>query len=160
MARNVVTKATNKNFADLNVSRSKDFMLELSKTTPSTFFTHFKMYLNEELPNEDIDEDFNYKWSQIETALYIAINKEQNVVRLASFFEKDYDQFHSQPLELLIDQVEKHVDSVLGKSTAVHKDTKNRTLHAVPGLYGQYTLMLSTEQVITFMYKLLYVYYR
>ena len=86
------------------------------------------MYLNELLKDEDIEEDFTCKWSDIETALYKAITKEQNIVRLSNFFDKDYDQFHSQPLELIINQVETHVNSALGKSTSVHTDAKGRTL--------------------------------
>ena len=82
-------------------------MLELSKSCNSTFFARFKMYLKQELDDEDIEENFTCKWSHIETALYSAINKEQNVVRLANFFSKDYESFHSQPMELQIDQVEK-----------------------------------------------------
>ena len=80
------------------------------------------MYLVLELDGVDINEDFSCKWSEIESALYNAIGKEQNIVRLSNFFDKDYDQFHSQPLELIIDQVDNHVNSVLGKSIAVHKD--------------------------------------
>ena len=86
------------------------------------------MHLKQELKTEVIDEDFSCKWSSIENALTNAINKEQNVVRLANFFNKNYESFHSQPLKLLMDQVEKYVDSVLGSSSAVHKDLKNRTL--------------------------------
>ena len=96
-------------------------MLKPSKSTNSIFFARFKMHLNDELKNEDIDEDFICKWSHFENALNNAINKEQNVVRLANFFAKDYESFNSQPLELLMDQVEKYVDSVLGKSPAVLK---------------------------------------
>ena len=54
VTRNVVNKAPNKNIADLNLSRSKDFMTELSKSTPSTYFARFKMHLNELLIDEDI----------------------------------------------------------------------------------------------------------
>ena len=143
VARNIINKTSNKNTADLNLSRSKDFMTELGKSTPNTFFARFKMHLNELLKDEDINEDFTCKWSDIETALYKAISKEQNIVRLSNFFDKDYDQFHSQPLELIIDQVETHVNSVLGKSTAVHKDAKGRTL-------SDYTYTLKTKYKLIF----------
>ena len=115
VARNIINKTSNKNTADLNLSRSKDFMTDLDKSAPKPFFVRFKMHHNELLKDEDINEDFTCNWSDIETALYKAISKEQNIVRLSNFFDKDYDQFHSQPLELIIDQVETHVNSVLGK---------------------------------------------
>ena len=128
VARNVINKTPNKNTADLNMSRSKDFMTELSKSAPTNFFSRFKMHLYEALEGIDIDADFTCKWSVIEKALYLAMSKEQNTLRLSNFYDKDYDQFHSLPLELIINQVDTHVDSVLGKSTAVHKDKKGRTL--------------------------------
>merc|ERR1712030_219060 len=83
------------------------------------------------------------KWIDIETALYKAMSKEQNIVRLSNFYDKDYDQFHSLPLELIINQVDTHVDSVLGKSTAVHKDEKGRTL-------SDYTYSIRTKYRLIF----------
>ena len=56
------------------------------------------------------------------------MSKEQNTLRLANFYDKDYEQFHSMPLELLINQVDTSVDNTLGKSVSVHVDTKGRTL--------------------------------
>jgi hypothetical protein len=64
----------------------------------------------------------------LEAALYKAIGKEQNIVRLSNFFDKDYAEFHSQPLELIIDQVDYHVNSFLGKPTISFKYNKGRTL--------------------------------
>ena len=101
------------------------------------------MYLGVELDGIDSNEDFSYKWGQLETALYNAIGKEQNIIRLSNFFDKDYAQFHSQPLELIIDQVDYHVNSVLGKSTAVFKDDKGRTL-------SDYTYTLKTKYRLIF----------
>ena len=75
VARNVINKTSNRNTEDLNLSRSKDFMAELDKSCPKTFFQRFKMYLNELLKDEDIEEDFTCKWSDIETALYKVITK-------------------------------------------------------------------------------------
>ena len=102
-------------------------MIELEKVTTKTYFPRFKMYLGIELDDIDINEDFSCKCGQLEQAFYNAIGKEQNIIRLSNFFDKDYAQFHSQPLELIIDQVDYHVNSVLGKSTAVFKDDKGRT---------------------------------
>ena len=76
MARGVINKTTSKNTADLRDSRSKDFMTELGKSSPTTYFARFKMYLSLELNGEDINEDFSCKWIEIETALYNAIGKE------------------------------------------------------------------------------------
>jgi hypothetical protein len=56
------------------------------------------------------------------------VSVEQNTIRLANFYEKDYTQFHSMPMEILINYVDTHVDSVLGKSTTVISDKKGRTL--------------------------------
>ena len=64
----------------------------------------------------------------IEKALFKAISKEQNTIRLAKFLEKDYTQFYSLPMEILINSVDAHVDGVLGKSMKVFKDAKQRTL--------------------------------
>ena len=78
-------------------------MIELEKNSTKTYFARFKMYLSVELEDIDINEDFTCKWGQLEQAFYNAIGKEQNIIRLSNFFDKDYEQFHSQPLELIID---------------------------------------------------------
>ena len=102
-------------------------MIELGKRAPVNFFNRFKMHLSQEL-NIDIEADFSCKWSIIEQSLYKAMSKEQNTLRLANFYDNDYEQFHSMPLELLINSVETSVDNTLGKSLVVHKDAKDRTL--------------------------------
>ena len=128
VARSVVSKTNNKGTADLIECRSQEFMTELSKGVPTNFFSRFKMHLNEALEGLDIDTDFTCKWSMIEQSLYKAISKEQNTIRLANFYEKDYSQFHSMPMEIVINQVDTYVDNVLGKSTTVFVDKKGRTL--------------------------------
>ena len=110
VSRGIINKTSNKNTADLSESRSREFMIELEKNSTKTYFACFKMYLSVELEDIDINEDFTCKWGQLEQAFYNAIGKEQNIIRLSNFFDKDYKQFHSQPLELIIDQVDYHVN--------------------------------------------------
>ena len=74
----------------------------------------------------DITGDFTCKWKEIEEALYKAIGAEQNVTRLSNFLDMNYTNFKDQPLELLFDQVDRKVDSFLGRSKEVVKDAKNR----------------------------------
>jgi hypothetical protein len=124
----VVTKTNNKKTADLMEDQSQVFMVELGKSTPTKFFSRFEMYLRMALEGEDIRSDFTCKWWVIEKALFKAISKEQNTIRYAHFLEKDYTQFHSLPMEILINSVDAHVYGVLGKSMKVFTDAKQRTL--------------------------------
>lgn len=126
--RGVITKTTNRNESSLKESRSKEFMTELARSSSPKYFGCFKMHLKQAVEDEDIEESFHCKWKDIEAALYKAIGKEQNITRLYNFMDKNASQFHSAPLELLIDQVENHINSVLGKQTTTHTDSKNRTL--------------------------------
>ena len=80
------------------------------------------MHLKETI-DEDIDEDFRCKWKDLESALYKAIGKEQNIARLYSFMDKKASEFHSAPLDLLMDPVEDHVNAVLGKDTTAYTDS-------------------------------------
>ena len=45
VSRGVINKTSNKNTADLRDSRSREFMIELDKSSPKTYFARFKMYL-------------------------------------------------------------------------------------------------------------------
>ena len=63
--------------------------------------------------------------------------------KVVKFFDKDFSEFHSQPLELIIDQVEHHVNSVLGKPTTVFTDLKGRTL-------SDFTYTLKTKYRLIF----------
>ena len=92
--------------------RVQEFMIELEKSSAKKYFAHFKMYLSDDLEDADINEDFKCKWRQLETALYKAIGKEQNITRLSNFFDK----------ELIIDQMDYHENLVLGKPNTVFKD--------------------------------------
>ena len=103
-------------------------MTELARACSKTYFARFKMHLNEALTDADIDEDFNCKWKDIESALDKAIGREKNIARLFNFSNKSSSEFHSQPLELIIDQVDNHVNMVLRRSTTIHTDTKGRVL--------------------------------
>ena len=127
VSRNVVNKTYNKSAADLVESRSQDFMLELKKRTNDNFFNRFKMHLAQEL-DIDVESDFTCKWSKIEKCLFKAMSAEQNTVRLAKFYDTDHTQFHSMPMELIINSVEQYVDTALGKSNTVTTDSKNRTI--------------------------------
>ena len=127
VARHVVTKTNNKSTSDLIACRSQEFLTELGKKCTITFFNRFKMYLSQEV-DADIDADFTCKWSIVESSLYKAMSTEQNTLRLANFYDCDYKQFHSLPMELLINRVDTSVDSTLGKSTTVIVDSKDRTL--------------------------------
>ena len=127
VSRNVLQASNNKCNADLVASKSQDFMTELGKRTNINFFNRFKMHLAQEL-NVDIEADFTCKWSSIEKSLFKAMSKEQDTIRLANFYDTNYTDFHSMPMELLINKVDQYVDTALGKSTSVHKDSKNRTL--------------------------------
>ena len=104
-------------------------MGELKKSSSNTYFERFKMYLKQLIGStEDVDGSFSCKWSDILSALTSAINKEQNIVQLGNFLEKDYESFHSLPLEIIIGNVDKWVDSVQGTSIAVSKDPEGRTI--------------------------------
>ena len=85
------------------------------------------MYLSQGV-DADLEADFMCKWSIVENALYKAMSSEQNTQRLANFYDNDYKQYHSLPMELLINKVDIDVDSTLGKSTSIFVDSKNRTL--------------------------------
>ena len=124
----VITKTNNKKTADLMEDQSQVFMTELGKATPAKFFSRFEMFLRMALDGENIQEDFSCKWFVLESSLYKAITKEQNTTRYAQFLEKDYTQFHSLPMEIIINSVDAHVDGALGKKMKVIKDSKQRTL--------------------------------
>ena len=124
----VVTKTNNKRTADLMEDQSQVFMVELSKSTPTKYFSRFEMFLRMALEGEDVRGDFTCKWWKIENSLFKAISKEQNTIRYAQFLEKDYTQFHSLPMEILINSVDAHVDGALGKSMKVFTDAKQRTV--------------------------------
>ena len=56
------------------------------------------------------------------------MSKEQNTLRLANFYNTDYQNFHSKPFELLINEVDIFVNTTLGTSTTVITDSKGRIL--------------------------------
>ena len=85
------------------------------------------MYLTRSVDRE-LGSDFTCKWSVIEDCLYRAMSDEQNVQRLALFYDEDYKQYHSLPMELLINKVEVNVISKLGRSTVTFTDKKNRVI--------------------------------
>ena len=85
-------------------------MSELKKNTSATYFPCFVMKLRAELGGENIEHAFTAKWHQLEEAFYNAIGKEHNVSRMSNFFAKDYSHFDSKPMELIIFDVNTHVD--------------------------------------------------
>ena len=58
----VVSKTNNKKTADLMEDQSQVFMVELGKSTPTNFYSRFKMFLRMALEGEDIMSDFTCKW--------------------------------------------------------------------------------------------------
>ena len=100
----------------------------MGKSAPVNFFSRFKMHLKNEI-NTDVDADLTCKWHIIEKCLYKAMSKEQNTLRLANFYDKDYETFHSKPFELLINEVDIFVDTTLGTSSTVHTDAKGRVFN-------------------------------
>ena len=105
--------------------------------------------------DKDIDESFVCKWKDIERALYAVVGREQNVTRLYTFMDKTASEFHSAPLELLINQVENHVDSVLGKQTTTHTDSKHRVLSPFTfTLYQKYMLVMGIVRPLGGEFKL------
>ena len=129
VARDILKKNSNEANSDLNRSRSVEFMSELKKSTSNTYYERFKMHLKNLIGfSEDIDGSFSCKYEHILSALTSAINKEQDTVRLENFLNTTFETFHSLPLELLIGNVDKYVDSVQGTSTAVSQDSEGRTI--------------------------------
>ena len=129
VARNIIKQNANEANSDLNKSRSAEFMNELKKSTTNTYYERFKMHLKNLIgPSEDIDGSFSCKYYQILSAFKNAINKEQDSVRLENFLSKNFESFHSLPLEILIGNVDKWVDSVQGTSLAVSQDPDGRTI--------------------------------
>ena len=121
VARGVITKSYNKSCADLMASKSQDFMIELSKRTNTNFFKRFQMHLSTAL-GLDVSTDFTCKWSVIEKSLIKAMSAEQSTVRYAKFLETGYTTFHTMPMELIIDTIDKHIDNALGKAAAATPD--------------------------------------
>ena len=105
-------------------------MNEMKKSCNATYFERFKMHLTKELGDIDVEEYFSGKWLKIEKAMYSAINKDQNTVRLSNFFSKNFESFHGNPMEILIASVNNWVDSIQGTSFTDVKDSKNRTISA------------------------------
>ena len=112
VARSVITKSYNKGCADLVASKSQDFILKLSKRTNTIFFKRFQMHLSQKL-GIDITTDFTCKWSVIEKCLFKAMSAEQSSVRYAKFLETNYTTFHSMPMELIIDNIDKYIDNMI-----------------------------------------------
>ena len=101
-------------------------MAEMKKATSTTYFPRFVMKLRAELGGINIEHSFTAKWSQLEAAFYNAIGKEQNVGRMSSFYAKDHSNFDSKPMELIIFEVDTHVDKSLGRSEKTFTVKKGR----------------------------------
>ena len=90
-----------------------------------------------------IEGSFTAKWEQVEKALYSAIGKEQNISRLTNFFAKDPSNFNSKSMELIIAEVDSHVDRTLGRSAKTFTDKKGR-------IQADITFLLKTKYSIIF----------
>ena len=126
VARGIIKKSTIKCTADLNENRSSESMTDLKKATSATYFPRFVMKLRAELGGINIEHSFTAKWSQLEDAFYNAIGKEQNVGRMSSFYAKDFSNFDSKPMELIIFDVDTHMDKTLGRSEKTFTDKNGR----------------------------------
>merc|ERR1712173_479763 len=115
VARGMLTKSYNKDSADLVASKSQDFLLEMHKRTILNFYRRFVMNLSKEV-GRDISTDFTCKWAKIEKALKTAMSAEQSTVRYSKFLETNHTAFHSLPMDLIIDEVEKYINTALGTS--------------------------------------------
>ena len=69
--------------------------------------------------------------------------KEQNVHRMSNFFAKDHSSFNSKPMELIIYDVDIHVDRTLGRSEKTFTDRKGR-------IQSHFTYLLKTKYSIIF----------
>ena len=124
MSRDVFSKTTSKNAANLNEDRSVEFLTELKKATTLSYYPRFMMKLKIKLGGINLDGAFTAKWEQVERALYAAIGKEQNISRLSNFFAKEPSNFNTKSMELIIAEVDSHVDRTLGRSQKNFKDSR------------------------------------
>ena len=68
----------------------------------------------------------------------------------------NYTMYKDQPLELLFDQVDREVDSSLGRSKEVVKDSKNRSqTYLTFALLSKYSLMFDIVRNLGGEFKLL-----
>ena len=75
--------------------------------------------------------------------MFSAVGKENKVNRLYTFLDKKPSDFHSKPLELLIEDVDNQVDALLGKSILSHEDTKGRIISPYThNTYQKYLIIL------------------
>ena len=143
VSRGVFSKTTSKNAADLNENRSVEFLTELKKATSTSYYPRFEMKLKSELGGRSIEGSFTAKWEQVEKSFYNAIGKEQNISRLSSFFAKDHSNFNSKPMELIIVEVDSHIDRTLGRSAKTFTDKKGR-------IQADITFLVKTKYSIIF----------
>ena len=73
VSRDVFSKTSSKNYADLNEDRSVEYLAELKKATTASYYPRFIMKLKTELGGISLDGSFTSKWEQMERALYAAI---------------------------------------------------------------------------------------
>ena len=102
--------------ADLNQQRSQEFLNELKKKCPVSFYGRFQMQLSRKLKlsNQNISGDFTTKWHVIEECLYEAVSDLEGVARLDNYLKLGHKKFTGSTLELLIHDIDREVDSFQG----------------------------------------------
>ena len=79
-----------------------------------------------------------------------AVGPEQNVTRFYNFIKKRGSDFQGAPLELLFDQVEDHVNTVVGKDTTTTIDSKFRTISKYTyATVHKYTLIMEIVETLS-----------
>lgn len=118
----------NKAMADLKRNRAQEFFREVEKSSPKQFYGRFNMLLHHKLKesNGNIAGDFSVKWGTIKECLFGAISDEQGVSRMTNFLALNHTKFSEAPLELLVNMVDRDVDTFLGNSSDVFRDSKKR----------------------------------
>ena len=119
VARGVFDDTSNKNESNLLRSRSLEFLSEMKKSSAPNYYERFKFALSN-IVDTDVEDGFVCRWRDVKKAMFTAVGKENKVNRLYAFLDKKPSDFHGAPLELLIGQVDMHVDSVLGKCVLTH----------------------------------------
>ena len=95
----------------------------MKKPSAPNYYERFKFALTH-IVDKDVEDDFVCVWRDVEKAMFSAVGIENNVNRLYAFLDKKPSDFHSKPLELLVGEVDSHVDAMLGKSILTHRDSK------------------------------------
>ena len=146
VATGVFKEDSNRNEASLHRSRSTEFLTEMKKASLPHYYDRFKFALKNIL-NKDVDDGFVCTWQNIEDAMFQAVGKESKVNRLHAFNKMKPSDFHSNPLEILIADIDSKIDASLGKSSLFHKDKKGRMISPYSySTYHKYNFILGVTE--------------